>query len=418
MGLLSSLLGRGGGGDMPMPPMEGLAGALGGGGSSIPSIPMPQMSSPPPLPMGGRSSLPPIPSPVNTGNPGISLPALNMPQQQLPGPMPLDTGQNPIRPIPNYNPNEPTQMQNFTGTPIGDPEVIGPGRGGMAPRPGVNPNSIPGGPATSWRPQSVGQLISQGNNMLSKSSWDQLQGNPQFQKIMQNLDGSILKNVPNDSKASILDNIGNLRSQLGNQTIPQIPGQAPQMQIGNQIADNRSVPLMPGQTAAPLQIGSKFAPDSQVPLLPGQTSVPQARNVDYMNTGYKMLGYNERQHADILNKFFKQTLGYGVDLRNTAWCSAFVNGVLYKNGLQGTNNLMARSFMGYGVGIKPQDAMKGDIVIFGRGKAPYGHVGFVDSVNLKNGTVRVLSGNQNNAVTLKDYNIDKALGFRRMKIGK
>jgi len=396
MGLLSSLFGGGGGGGMSMPAGGGgLAEVVGGGRGNLPM--------PPSLPVGGGGA-------------------------RLPSPPPLPVGGSPMNPTPlaiggGGRPNLPMPFQ---GSPslvnVGPAEPVGGGapQAPMQMRPGTNPNSIPGGPATSWRPQSTGQLIGKANQMLTNDTYENLsKSNPQFQKIMQNLDGSILKSVPEDSRPTILDNIGNLRSQIGNQLIPQLPGQQPQMQIGNQITDNPRTPLLPGQGQPPLQIGKQSVNQPQIPLLPGQSQLPTPRTMpDYMKMAHSMVGLNEHNNAKTLQSFFRKSLGQGVDPRNTAWCAAFANGVLKQNGLTGTGSLMARSFLGYGKPVNSNSVQQGDIAVFGRGKAPFGHVGFVDSVNPKNGTVRILSGNQANAITLKNYPINSALGFRRVQLGQ
>lgn len=92
----------------------------------------------------------------------------------------------------------------------------------------------------------------------------------------------------------------------------------------------------------------------------------------------------------------------------TAWCSAFVNFCIEKAGLRGTMSLAARSWLRWG---KPCDPQPGAIGIWPRGKSHWqGHVAIVKEVKGKR--VKVVGGNQGNAVTEKWFDIDTALGFR------
>lgn len=111
------------------------------------------------------------------------------------------------------------------------------------------------------------------------------------------------------------------------------------------------------------------------------------------------------------------TGGANLDPATTAWCAAFVNSTLKQAGLEGTGSNMARSFLNWGEPVdQPQP---GDIGVWPRGdpNGPYGHVGFVESVDPKTGMVNLLAGNQGNAVSEKPYSMANALGFRRAGAG-
>lgn len=103
--------------------------------------------------------------------------------------------------------------------------------------------------------------------------------------------------------------------------------------------------------------------------------------------------------------------GVNLDPATTAWCAAYVNASLAQSGYKGTGSNLARSFLHYGEAVDaPQ---KGDIAVFSRGSNPsLGHVGFFDSVN-PDGSIRILAGNQGNAVSYGNLPADRLLGYRR-----
>ena len=76
------------------------------------------------------------------------------------------------------------------------------------------------------------------------------------------------------------------------------------------------------------------------------------------------------------------------------WCALFVNNVLLEDGLKGTGTLAALDFKKWGVELK--EPALGAIVVFQRPGG--GHVGFYLGQRA-DGAVRVLGGNQSNAVT-------------------
>lgn len=97
---------------------------------------------------------------------------------------------------------------------------------------------------------------------------------------------------------------------------------------------------------------------------------------------------------------------------NWAWCSAFVNWILYCNNIKGSDSLAARSFLK--VGTKVNEPILGDIVVFWReSKESWkGHVGvYIRSVG---GDIYVLGGNQGNTVCIRKYSASKLLGYRRV----
>lgn len=90
------------------------------------------------------------------------------------------------------------------------------------------------------------------------------------------------------------------------------------------------------------------------------------------------------------------------------WCAAFVGAMLQQTGYVGTGSLMARSYLEWGTPLKaPQ---RGCVVVFKRGAAPAGHVGFAFDWTAKE--VRSLGGNQSNAVTVASFPRSSVLGYR------
>lgn len=132
-----------------------------------------------------------------------------------------------------------------------------------------------------------------------------------------------------------------------------------------------------------------------------------------MNEAYlslkSMIGKTE---ADAAIRDYLQTGGQNLDPMTTAWCAAAVNSALEQGGSSGTGRLNARSFLDWGESV--DEPQPGDIAVFSRGDPNgwQGHVGFFDGYN-EDGSIRVLGGNQGDAVSIASYPADRLLGFRR-----
>ena len=125
----------------------------------------------------------------------------------------------------------------------------------------------------------------------------------------------------------------------------------------------------------------------------------------------KQIGLNEGQQKAALNEYLANG-GQNLDPAVTAWCAAFVDATLKQSGGQGTGKLNARSYLDWGNPVdQPQ---RGDIAVFSRGDPNgwQGHVGFFDGY-AEDGSIRVLGGNQGDAVSIANYSPDSLLGFRR-----
>ena len=87
------------------------------------------------------------------------------------------------------------------------------------------------------------------------------------------------------------------------------------------------------------------------------------------------------------------------------WCAAFVGAMLKRAGIEPSGSLMARSYLNWGIELK--EPRVGCIVVFKRGAPPSGHVAFY-----LGGSIKVLGGNQSDAVTIATYRRSSLLGFR------
>lgn len=131
----------------------------------------------------------------------------------------------------------------------------------------------------------------------------------------------------------------------------------------------------------------------------------------------KELGINENDPT--LTTYLQKT-NPGLDPTVTPWCAGFIGSVLNASGLKGTGSLAAKSYLKYGT---PTDKpSQGDIVVFndlsGRNDPNHGHVGFVQSIDERTGTIKVLGGNQGNKVSIKSYPLSAVAGFRVPPSGK
>ena len=106
---------------------------------------------------------------------------------------------------------------------------------------------------------------------------------------------------------------------------------------------------------------------------------------------------------------------YGLDASDEiAWCSGFTNGIAWELSLPRSKSAAARSWLKVGTPVTLEDALPGfDVVVLERGNdGVSGHVGFYVSHNDK--VVRLVGGNQANAVTEQDFERVKVLGVRRL----
>lgn len=133
-----------------------------------------------------------------------------------------------------------------------------------------------------------------------------------------------------------------------------------------------------------------------------------------VHTAYFYLNLQEKQDRKALKRLL------GVDPVYYEWCAAFVNAILEIHYLPTSDTvsdypLTARSFLK--LGEKVYVPQQGDIVVFPRGEAWQGHVGFyvstveIDGIEYYN----ILGGNQNNKVSIERYPAYRAISIRRVE---
>lgn len=127
----------------------------------------------------------------------------------------------------------------------------------------------------------------------------------------------------------------------------------------------------------------------------------------------KWEGKHAKKNKQELKALFAATGQGPVDPVNIPWCAAFANAILRRTDIEGTDSLMARSFLTWGA--KTVDPKEGDVVVLKRGKSQWaGHVGFFVGYEWMDGVkyVKVLGGNQNKEVNVAYFPASQVLGYR------
>ena len=163
----------------------------------------------------------------------------------------------------------------------------------------------------------------------------------------------------------------------------------------------------PGFPDRPVTADARARATAGTDRKPGTTAMAVARS---------FIGKSEREHAALIGDFIVSMTGSDLDVRETPWCAAFMNAVLKASGIEGTGSLSARSYLGFG--IETLVPRPGDIAVFSRGDplGQAGHVGFYESEIVRSGEVyiRVMGGNQGDAVSHRLYPKSRLLGYRRL----
>jgi uncharacterized protein (TIGR02594 family) len=131
----------------------------------------------------------------------------------------------------------------------------------------------------------------------------------------------------------------------------------------------------------------------------------------------KWEGKNSRDKNDRkeLTMLFNESTIPPIDPGKLPWCAAFANAILNKLGHEGTNSLMARSFLHYGAPTK--NPQVGDIVVTKRGRGNVaGHVGFFEGYEVVDGItyVKIFGGNTDKMVSTGWFPVTAVLGFRKI----
>jgi uncharacterized protein (TIGR02594 family) len=136
----------------------------------------------------------------------------------------------------------------------------------------------------------------------------------------------------------------------------------------------------------------------------------------WLEYAYLALGFNIRadstpnQHNPYIVEFLKYTqVNPRSQIDETAWCSAFVNWCMYNAGFSYTGHALARSWLQWGTSLG--SPMYGCVTILSREDGG-GHVGFYVGPGQNNSDLTLLGGNQDDAICLKNYPLNRLLGYR------
>lgn len=133
----------------------------------------------------------------------------------------------------------------------------------------------------------------------------------------------------------------------------------------------------------------------------------------WLEQAEKYVGLEEikgpKHNAQILSWWKKIKQSFVDD--ETAWCAAFVGGVLEEVGITSTRSAGARSYNKWGQEL--DGPAIGCVVAFWRGSPTgwSGHVGFVVGKNAK-GNIMVLGGNQGDKVSVAAFDTARVLSYR------
>lgn len=120
------------------------------------------------------------------------------------------------------------------------------------------------------------------------------------------------------------------------------------------------------------------------------------------------------KHNDKIVSYAKETGIKSITTDEIPWCSTFINWCAKKAGLPMSGKANARSWTK--IGTRTNVPETGDIVVFWReSKLSWkGHVAIFLGFNHNGKRVICLGGNQGNAVSIMDYDVEKVLGYRRL----
>lgn len=93
------------------------------------------------------------------------------------------------------------------------------------------------------------------------------------------------------------------------------------------------------------------------------------------------------------------------------WCAAFVGALLVRGRQPGSGKANARSYESWGRRLITP--CLGAVVVLSRPPHAWqGHVGFYLGTDLSRGRVRIIGGNQADAVSIADFPIERVLAYR------
>lgn len=133
------------------------------------------------------------------------------------------------------------------------------------------------------------------------------------------------------------------------------------------------------------------------------------RMPDLISAARPTVGWQEQKNAAEIIDFFKKNGVQNIDPRVTAWCAAYVDGVLGAAGAEQRKSLRAADFLTYGDESTAPGA--GNVVVFKPlAKGSSGHVGIVTGI--EGDRVRYIGGNDDSQVQESSLPMSKVAGFR------
>jgi uncharacterized protein (TIGR02594 family) len=139
-----------------------------------------------------------------------------------------------------------------------------------------------------------------------------------------------------------------------------------------------------------------------------------ARDPEWIRRAYNDIGLTEvagPRAATRVLEMFRLSGHAQIQDDETAWCSAAANCWMIEAGIPGTGSLAARSWLNWGRPLDHTASLpRGAVLIFRRGSGWQGHVCFL--LADYGDRLRVIGGNQSNAVTVATYSRDGLIGAR------
>jgi len=134
----------------------------------------------------------------------------------------------------------------------------------------------------------------------------------------------------------------------------------------------------------------------------------------WLDEAKKDIGLKEivgsKHNPRVLEMFAKSGHPWVTD-DETAWCSAAANAWMQQAGYKGTGSLAARSWLNWGKSLN-KEIKPGAIAVFKRGNSTWqGHVAFCTGEETRT-HIKVIGGNQRNAVSIANYPKSKLLDTR------
>jgi uncharacterized protein (TIGR02594 family) len=113
-----------------------------------------------------------------------------------------------------------------------------------------------------------------------------------------------------------------------------------------------------------------------------------------------MRGLNRGRDRGTLNSYLRSA-GHNLDVGVSAWCAAYVNATLKRQGIAGSGSDIATSFGRWGQGVAAGNVQKGDVLVKMRGHRvgeTGGHVGEATGRVDSRGRIEMIQGNRGGAV--------------------